>query len=188
MQHSLENISSHPAFLPVRFHGNVAAKAGLLPFMRDAAGELRFLVAAPKPVRNPEDSLPYAIARGSRRMKLSDGTWSDVRSADDVAAALAGGLEMEPAQLTALAEGEEELGVPRAAIRQLYDGGILAYKDYGIHLFAAEISPDTMLRPARDSASVCRVTLEQAAEMTRDNAFSGGYLPLLAAWSAALKG
>lgn len=188
MSLSVLNISSYPAFLPVRFQGAVAAKAGLLPFYRNVGGALHFLVAAPKAVRNPEDTPPYAIARGSRRVRLPDGAWSDLRSADAVGEAMQQGHEIEPAYLTALDEGEEELGLPRAAVRQLYDGGILAYKDYGIHFFAAEIAEDTVLHPARDSASVRWVTLAEAIELAEKNAFSRGYLPLLAAWSAALDG
>lgn len=181
------DISFHTAFLPVRFQGAVAAKAGLLPFFRDATGEPQFLVAAPKPLRNPEDTLPYAIARGSRRVRLQGDVWSDLRSAEAVGEAMQQGREIEAAYLTALAEGEEELGLPRSAIYQLYDGGILAYKDYGIHCFAAEISADTGLNPAPDSASVRWVTLAEATEMAKENAFSRGYLPLLEAWLAALR-
>ncbi len=181
------DISLHPALASVRYHGDVALKAGILPFRREASGELCFLVAAPKPVRNLEDTVPFAIARGSRRVKDEHGAWQDARTPEALQEALAKGFELEPAQETALAEGEEELGISRTEIMALYDCGILAYKDYGIHFFLAQMHPDSMLRPARDSADVRWLNTQEARTLAQEGRFNSRYLHLLVAAYKSLK-
>lgn len=177
----MESKQDHPALLPLRYPGDFALKAGLLPYRRDSAGGMCFLVAAPKPVKNPEETVPFAIARGSRRMRVPGGEWMDVRSDEAAREALARGAELEPAYVTALKEGEEELGLPPASIHALVDCGILAYKDYGIHMFLAETDEGAALLPARDSAAARWVSLKEAREMAKEGVFNPGYLPLLEA-------
>lgn len=175
--HSLAHLC---VFDSVRFGGSLALKAGILPF-RYGAGGLVFLVAAPKPVKSPSDTVPFAIARGSRRVRVSGGDWADARGLPELAAA----SQIESAHETALREGEEELGLPAGAVRALYDCGILAYKDYGIHFFLAEVAQGTALLPARDSAALRWVNREDAREMAEGGQFNPSYLPLLEALAAA---
>lgn len=177
----MEPIQDHPALLALRYPGDFALKAGILPYRREGNGALRFLVAAPRPVKNLEDTVPFAIARGSRRMRIPGAEWADVRTEEAARQAREQGAELESAHLTAVKEGEEELGLPPNAIRALYDCGILAYKDYGIHLFLAEMEEGSALLPARDSAATRWFGLEEAQEMVRDGRFNPGYLPLLEA-------
>lgn len=183
----IQNISTHPAFAPVRFSGAFALKAGILPYDRGASGEVRFLVAAPKPVKNPDDTVPFAMARGSRRMRAAGENWVDIRSNAEMEAAISQAAEMEAAPITALAEGEEELGLPASAVRVLYDCGVLAYKDYGIHCFLAQVGEGAKLLPARDSAATRWLSLQEVQEMATGGAFNPRYLPLLEAMAAAVK-
>ncbi len=41
-------------------------KGGILPFHRDASGEIKFLIGSPRPQRNPNDIVPFGMARGAR--------------------------------------------------------------------------------------------------------------------------
>lgn len=171
----------------MRYGGDFAFKAGILPFYKEALHAPLFLLAAPKPVKNAEDTVPFAIARGSRRVQRASGQWRDVRSREGMAKARAAGKVFEPAQETALIEGAEELGLPQTAIVTLYDCGILAYKTYGIHVFLAETQPEVRLDPARDSMCVRWLEQAQVQAMAQTGQFNPLYVPLLEAAARYLK-
>ena len=170
---------THKALMHLACEGDIALKAGILPYHRNEKGELQFLVAAPRPVRDPNDTVPLGIARGSRRI-LQEGEWVDARDMDTLNAA----EKVEPAHLTALDEAEEELGLPRRNIIRLIDCSILQYKNYGIHFYLAPVKNPYELTDARDSSRVEWVTLPQAAHQARQGLFNTGYLALLEALAA----
>jgi len=70
----MSDASQSSALDSVRYNaGGFINKAGILPFYKEG-GEVYYLFASPKPVRNPDDMVPFAMARGTRRM-LKDGEW-----------------------------------------------------------------------------------------------------------------
>ncbi len=184
MDHTCSLIG-HPALRTCAYTGDKPViKAGLLPYMQNEEG-VRFLLHRPKPVRNPQDVLPFQIARGSREAVM-EGEAVELRDHAEAIRLLEAGAEMIPAQQTALREAEEELGLPADAITCLYDCGVLAYKDYGIHCFMAQVAEDVRLLPARDSAEVAWLSQKEVSSMAATGAFNPGYLPLLDAMAQTI--
>ncbi len=152
MNYPITDVTDAASLQPYRFHDNAAVtKAGMLPFHHH-----HYLLAAPKPVRNPDDTVPFAIARGT----------------------------VEPGETplqTALREAEEELGVPESHIVHLYDCGVLTYKGYGIHFVAAALKSRDGLLPARDSAACRWVTRDKASAMAATGGMKPAYFKLMQA-------
>jgi hypothetical protein len=154
-------------------------KAGILPFYNNIeSGEIKYLIAKPKPVRNLSDSVPFAIARGTRRVKSESGEMVDIRDEDTLAYAENNIDKIEPLWQTALAEAEEELGLIKDNITQIYDIGVLQYKDYGIHFFSCEVKNLDDLIEAKDSKAVMWATEQEIYKMAEDGDFNKKYIPI----------
>ena len=177
----IKNLSNSPELDSVRYvgDGSIITKAGILPYHRGGDGELKFLIAKPNPVRNPVDSVPFAMARGTRRVQNELGELVDIRDADMLAYANDNPQKVEPTWQTALVEAHEELGLEASNITRLYDAGVLAYKDYGIHFYMAEVKDAESLIPAIDSEEVRWVSHDEVDKMIQDETFNKGYEKLL---------
>jgi hypothetical protein len=93
---------------------------------------------------------------------------------------------LEPLWRTALIEGEEELGLKAHHIKTLFDCGVLAYKDYGIHFYAALVQKDTVLIETIDSAEVRWMTASDVEIALKKGEFNAGYAGLFYAMSQAM--
>ena len=148
----ITSIRDMPRLAAWQYHGEASFKAAILPFyMRD--GQPHFVVYAPVPTREASNppQLPLQIARGTmQRAYMHDGglLWLDHGRQTPPSGAVH--LYDEVPYVTALREGEEELGLPGAAIMQLYACGCMSYRNprgahYGLHMFLAEIPGAHML-------------------------------------------
>lgn len=168
----------------LRYHAKTPVlKAGILPFSIHPTERL-YLVAAPKAVRNTAEILPFAPARGTIRGLIS-GTWQDLRGADALAL-YHSATAIEPAPHAALQEAIEELGLMPEHISTLLDMGVLSYKDYGIHFFAAHIPAHCPLVPARDSAQVEWMSLSNMQQHAHAGTFNAKYIPIIHAIDTAV--
>ncbi len=158
-----------------------AAKVGILPFFRDVSGTMWVLVYRPVARREPGALLPFQMARGSREARMPNGQWQALRGKEAVLHALKYHLPLEPTCDTALREAREELGLVSDNIRILYDVGVVAHKDYGIYLYAAEINDPNRLDTAPDAQEVGWFCHTQLRHMTQQSDFKEGYLILLEA-------
>jgi hypothetical protein len=181
------DISNHPAFDALRYRdeGMPPIKAGILPYYRDDAGQVRFLLQRPKTTK-PEDqdkTLPFQIARGSRHVWNGE----EIRTREDAKRlGVTKEKHLQPADAEATKEGEEELGITKAGILILNDCGSLVYNGYGVHLFAAEMDTSVPLLSPDDSHEVRWMTLAQAREQTQTGDFKEKYLPMLEAAAHAI--
>ncbi len=179
------DISNSAAFNVVRYDGaDFINKAGILPYYREGE-ETHYLFASPKPVRHPGDLVPFAMARGTRRMK-KDGEWVDIRNDGMIDKAKSGLYEVEPLWKTALCEGEEELGLEPKHVHVLHDCGVLSYKGYGIRFFAADVKECVPLIDAIDSHEVKWLTKNNVRLMIEDMSFNGRYESLFSAIDSAI--
>ncbi len=157
-------------------------KAGILPFHIDTqSGEVKYLIAKPKPVRNPSDSVPFAIARGTRRVEAESGEMVDIRDAETIAYAENNPDRVELPWQTALIEAEEELGLKEDNILRIYDIGVLQYKNYGIHFFSCEVKSSDDLIEAKDSEAVIWATATEIHQMAEAGVFNKKYIPIFTA-------
>ena len=174
----------------------LVTKAGVLPFRDREDGTREFLIAKPRATKNPKDAgkLPFALARGTVDAIDSMGRLHDLKDMTDTeifeAFRKRPDWKFEEFKEAALREGHEELGLNPENITQLYDCGVLKYKDYGIHFFAARVRPELVYHlEAADSEKVMWVSEDDIARMhahgVEDPArtFKAEYMPLFEAIS-----
>lgn len=162
-------------------------KAGVVPYYSDEQGILHYLVAAPKATRNEGDFVPFAPARGTRKQFGRDSTGRELEPLDMGRDAFPSGVvvkEENPVS-AAIREAREELGIT-LRFHQLERIGPVAYKDYGIHLFAADMKRPVTPDDAPDSRAVAWMTMDdmrQRSELPENQAerFNPEYLPLMEA-------
>jgi ADP-ribose pyrophosphatase YjhB (NUDIX family) len=163
-------------------------KCGMLPYRYNAEGEREYLLVSPKPKHNSEEVLPFAIARGTRQVLVKHGataSWHDMgRNVPEGSEV----IQTEPIVEAAIREGEEELGVTQDMIARLSDYGVVSYKEYGIHLFAARLNDDAIPQTPEDARAArwfSATTIADPQERQRHN-ISDRYAELVNAIDQAL--
>lgn len=123
-------------------------KAGILPYLPATTTEnWRFYVM--QPVRSRPELTPpaFQICKGTRMAQMN-GVWKDIKDKNDDAPA-----DAEPLVVTALREGEEEIGLIPDTIKTLWDAGEVTFTsakagtEKRMWLFAAEMKPDCTFLP-----------------------------------------
>ncbi len=185
----------------MRFNAINSNKSAILPFFMNDANIPHFIAYAPVPQHEGEHGriLPYQIARGTIKSeyKLGEKTiWQDKGRSKGLSGATL--VRDETPLEAALREGEEELGMPLAAVQTIYDCGELPYQNpkgvvYSLHMFMAKINDASALAepdPYSCAARLNGVTLEQAENLAQINPietsfeirpFKESYLTLLRA-------
>lgn len=135
---------------------SAASKAAILPFVREESGWL-VAVMQPKATKPELGSPPWQLCKGTRMLQ-ERGKWRDMRPGEEAAIA-SGVAKAEALAVTALREGEEEIGLIANEIATLYDIGSAQFssastgKTKRLWLFAAEMKDrESALLPMRQVA------------------------------------
>lgn len=168
-------------------------KAGILPFYRDADGDIHFLLQRPKPTKEEDQGkiMPFQVARGSRTLREDSphyrvGEREEIRSQEEAVNLKIKETDLVDPLEDALREGEEELGLPREAIQHVYACGAVDYKDYGIQLYAVDVGGKIKPGDHPHSQEVAWKTVEEVRKDIESEDFKGEYLPVLQAVEAVL--
>lgn len=161
-----------------------------LPF-QIARGSRRLTAVKDREVRGDDEAMEYLremdeyLELSGNNIRLNDRL--EVRNRKEAELfGVAGEDDFVPAAEDAVREGREELGITQEGIRTLKDCGPLVFRDYGVHLLAAEMNRQIKLLPPDDSHEVRWMTLEQAREQAQNGEFKADYLPMLEAADAAI--
>lgn len=169
----------------LRYSPEKVEKVGLLPFLKQD-GVLKFLVAAPNPKNDKDALLPFAIARGTMQMDIDhkgERKTVDVGRWEGEAVI----LSRETPEDAAVREGEEELGIRKQDIAQLYDCGVLRFTSatkgaYGIHFFLAEMQETLQLVAPEASREVRWIEPREVTRLTKEGVFNSAYVELARAF------
>lgn len=122
-------------------------KAGVVPFMRDAAGNLIYYLMKPVAARVELGPPPFQICKGTRLCSFHENN-GDAVVMDMTALfkkTVMGEVAYEPVLETALREGQEEIGLRYDNIEKLFDAGVVHFVSVKNHsrkpmyLFAAQV-------------------------------------------------
>lgn len=131
-------------------HEGLINKAGILPFIIDSQNNIIFCVMKPKPARSDLKPPEFQICKGTRMLREGD-EWRDIKKRDLIK--YWNDDDLEPLLLTALREGEEEIGLRPENITHIYDAGPTAYisATTGVakpmHLFLGHLSSQEHFDP-----------------------------------------
>lgn len=132
---------------------------------------------------------PFVLPRGTRQYYDSTtSVWIDARSEEQAVEHVA---TLEPLSQTLLREAEEEAGIPPAVLQR--DG--LEYYELGPRMFQSttkgtypvywflmvlnEADVKQLAPVPADATEAKWVSIDEAAQLARDGAFSPGYIPII---------
>lgn len=141
------SLHDHAALQALRVKVKQSHKVGIVPFYHDE-NDIKFVLYAPVPQREGQHGkiLPYQIARGTMQAQYEvngELLWYD--KGRHLTPKRAVWKQDEPYYHTALREAQEELGLHKEKVNQLYDCGWVPYQNpkgniYGIYMFLAHIN------------------------------------------------
>ncbi len=124
-------------------------KAGIVPFIIEE-GQLYFYVMKPTAARPGMPPPKWQLCKGTRMYRSNaSGKWKDMRAGEKV-----DNVDIETLALTALREGNEELGLKPETIVNLFDVGPYRFssahtgQDKHMWMFAAELDERDEFLPA----------------------------------------